>query len=211
MQSPIGFSDNDVKDGGQLGYKPLNASLVNEGHTIKLKWAGQAGEFYVNGNKYNLIQCHWHSPSEHTINGTRYDLELHMVHQSIDGKIAVVGILYSIGLPDPFLSKLMSSMKAIANKNGGEIVVGMVDPNPMHVSMVNNKYYRYEGSLTAPPCTEGVLWTIVKQVKSVSLEQVVDLRVAVNDDSKLNARPIQPTNHRPVYLYFPLPLHSTTV
>ncbi|XP_077214063.1 alpha carbonic anhydrase 7-like [Tasmannia lanceolata] len=206
LQSPIAFFDNNVEDGYQLGslnrtYKALNASLVNRGQTILLKWADLAGEFCVDGTKYNLIQCHWHSPSEHTINGQRYDLELHMVHQSIDGKIAVVGILYHLGNPDPFLSKLLCYIGTIANKPGAERAVGVVDPR--EIGLDNKEYYRYEGSLTAPPCTEGVLWTIIEEVKTVSWWQMMALRAAVNNDSRLNARPIQPTNQRLVYFYDP--------
>ena len=71
-----------------------------------MKWEGGAGYIQINDTQYVLQQCHWHSPSEHTINGRRFDLEVHMVHESSDGKIAVVGIMYKIGRPDSFLSSV---------------------------------------------------------------------------------------------------------
>ena len=73
---------------------------------MQMKWEGGAGYIQINDTQYVLQQCHWHSPSEHTINGRRFDLEVHMVHESSDGKTAVVGILYKIGSPDTFLSSV---------------------------------------------------------------------------------------------------------
>ncbi|RWW29231.1 hypothetical protein GW17_00006250 [Ensete ventricosum] len=93
---------------------------------------------------------------------TQYSLEMHMVHESTDNKIAVVGILYTIGRHDPFLAKLERDIEKIADEHEAEEAVGMVDPR--HIKRGSRKYYRYMGSLTTPPCTEGVVWTIVKKV-----------------------------------------------
>ncbi|XP_056172374.1 alpha carbonic anhydrase 7-like [Syzygium oleosum] len=116
MQSPIDLSSWRVKVIPKLGeiersYKSSNATLKNRGHDISLQWdVGSVGSIKINGTEYFLQQCHWHSPSEHTINGTRYELELHMVHVSTDSdvenKIAVVGLFYGTGQPDAFLSKM---------------------------------------------------------------------------------------------------------
>ncbi|KAJ6927907.1 hypothetical protein NC651_011808 [Populus alba x Populus x berolinensis] len=112
MQSPIDLLNEIVEIVSDLGrlnrsYKPSNAILKNRGHDIMLKWESGAGTIEINGTEYVLNQSHWHSPSEHTIDGKRFDLELHMVHQSLDGKsTAVVAILYKIGRPDSFLSSV---------------------------------------------------------------------------------------------------------
>ncbi|RWW86216.1 hypothetical protein BHE74_00005012 [Ensete ventricosum] len=106
----------------------------------------------------------------------RYSLEMHMVHENADKNIAVVGILYKMGRHDPFLAK-------IADKHDAKEVVGMVDPR--HIRKGSRKYYRYMGSLTTPPCTEGVVWTISKK------------------DSEMNARPTQQINGRIIGLYRP--------
>ncbi|KAI3984425.1 hypothetical protein MKX01_011379, partial [Papaver californicum] len=128
-------------------YKPANTTLKNRGHDITLHWGiGTAGSIRINGTKYALDQSHWHSPSEHTINGKRFALELHMVHRNLElGKTVVVHVLYKIGGPDSFLKEV-------------EIKIGMV--NPRNIKTGGGKYYRYLGSLTTPPCTEGVIWTI---------------------------------------------------
>ncbi|XP_027077177.1 bifunctional monodehydroascorbate reductase and carbonic anhydrase nectarin-3-like [Coffea eugenioides] len=204
MQSPIDLPDAKVQVDPSLGklhrhYKPSNATLINRGHDIMLRWVDDAGYIRINGTLYQLKQCHWHSPTEHAINGKRYDLEAHLVHQSSDGKIAVIGILYKIGRPDPFLSMLEHYIEALADTLEEEEVVGFVDPN--QIKFGSKGYYRYIGSLTTPACTEDVLWTIVDKVGTVSRHQVKLIRNAVHDGSKMNARPLQPINNRPILLY----------
>ncbi|GLT33774.1 hypothetical protein SLA2020_494400 [Shorea laevis] len=206
MQSPIDLLNERVEVVSHLGrlkrsYKPSNATLMNRGHDMKLSFEGEAGSIEINGTEYELKQLHWHSPSEHTINGVRLDLELHMVHESQDGKNAVVGIMYKIGRPDSFLLSLRDHLENITDVTTGESVVGVIDPRDIKIG--SRKYYRYLGSLTTPPCTENVVWTIVRKVRTVTREQVKLLRVAVHDDSNSNARPLQPINSRTVQLYRP--------
>lgn len=206
MQSPIDLLNERVDIVSHLGrlnrsYKPGNATLRNRGHDMMLKWESGAGTIEINGTEYELNQCHWHSPSEHTINGKRLALEVHMVHESLDGKVAVVGILYKIGRPDSFLSSLTKQLQSVAGTYERDTVVGVVDPR--NIKIGSRKYYRYFGSLTIPPCTENVQWTIVKKVRTATREQVRLLRVAVHDDSDTNARPQQPINSRSVKLFRP--------
>ncbi|KAM1757368.1 hypothetical protein ACFX11_006628 [Malus domestica] len=204
MQSPIDLLDDRVELVSHLGilksnYRPCNATLNNRGHDMMLKWEADPGFILLNGTLYKLKQCHWHASSEHTINGKRFDLEVHLVHESATGNIAVTGILYRIGAPDPFLSSIMDYLADVSDTTEDEEVVGMVDPRQMKTS--STKYYRYIGSLTTPPCTQNVIWTIAREVSTVSEEQVKALRVAVHDDSDTNARPVQPRNRRIVQLY----------
>ncbi|KAL4199130.1 hypothetical protein AMTRI_Chr03g143330 [Amborella trichopoda] len=148
MQSP-----NDLLTGGK--YKPVQAFLKNRGHDLMLSWGQSgAGTLEINETEYVLKQCHWHSPSEHTFNGSRYSLEVHLVHESKEGKVAVVGITYKIGRSDTFLMDLMNKISSIADSKEAEVQVGEVDPR--HIKMGSRKYYRYTGSLTTPPCTQGV-------------------------------------------------------
>ncbi|KAG1334682.1 alpha carbonic anhydrase 7 [Cocos nucifera] len=189
FQSPIDLFDERVQVLHQLGqlrgsYRPANAVMKNRGHDIEIKWKNQTGGIWINGTKYDLKQLHWHSPSEHTINGHRYSLELHMVHQTTDNKTAVVGILYKIGRPDPFLAKMEEYIKKMEDMaESEEEKLGMVDPRD--VKKGSRKYYRYMGSLTTPPCTEGVAWTIIRKVRTVTKHQVNLLREAVDDVSSL--------------------------
>ncbi|KAJ4725082.1 Alpha carbonic anhydrase [Melia azedarach] len=206
MQSPIDLLNERVKVVSHLGrlkrsYKPSNSTLRNRGHDMMLEWEGGAGTLQINGTEYVLKQCHWHSPSEHTINGQRFALEGHLVHESSDGKVAVVGIMYKIGRPDSFLASIANHLAQVAGSTEREKVVGVIDPRA--IKLGSRKYYRYIGSLTIPPCTENVLWTIVRKVRTVTREQVRSLRVAVHDDANSNARPLQPLNLRSVKLYRP--------
>ncbi|XXG50535.1 hypothetical protein AAC387_Pa02g4527 [Persea americana] len=203
MQSPVDLLDKRVEIMPELGrlrrnYKPALATLTNRGHDIMLKWKQEAGTITVDGVKFHLTQCHWHSPSEHSFNGSRYQLELHMVHESRRGDIAVVGSIYKYGKPDPFLSKLIPHIRDLEED---EKDVGIV--NPRETKIGARRYFRYMGSLTVPPCTEGVIWTIANKVLTVSREQVSALREAVHDGFEANARPVQSHNDRTVMFYNP--------
>ncbi|KAE8099691.1 hypothetical protein FH972_017648 [Carpinus fangiana] len=135
----------------------------------------------------------------------RYELELHMVHETLNPgvkKIAVVGLFYKVGPPDAFISKLMRNVGSMIDKKD-EKKIGVI--NPAEIKMGGKKYYRYIGSLTIPPCTEGVIWTISKKIMTVSREQVKLLREAVHDYAERNARPVQQLNHREIQLYGPNP------
>ncbi|CAD5170941.1 unnamed protein product [Musa acuminata subsp. malaccensis] len=206
MQSPIDLLHERVKVLPGLGrlrrsYRAANATLKNRGHDIMLEWPEEAGRIHIDGTDYELKQCHWHSPSEHSINGKRFALELHMVHQSADERVAVVGIMYKIGRPDSFLTELMEYIEEIAGNKEEERVVGFVDPR--YIKIGSRKYYRYMGSLTTPPCKQGVVWTISEKIRTVSKDQVSLLREAVHDDAENNARPLQPLNGREIQFYTP--------
>ncbi|XP_052175153.1 alpha carbonic anhydrase 4-like [Diospyros lotus] len=204
MQSPIDIPFPKVQVSPDLGklkrdYKPSPASIKNRGHDISVSWKEEAGKININGTYYELLKCHWHCPSEHTLKGTRYEMELHIVHMSSnDEAIAVTGILYKYGRPDPFLAKLLEHIKSIGKE---EKELGIV--NPGDIKFGSRKYYRYMGSLTTPPCTEGVVWTVLNKVRTVSREQVKALRDAVHDGFEANARPIQPLYGRSILFYTP--------
>ncbi|GMN39249.1 hypothetical protein TIFTF001_008475 [Ficus carica] len=207
MQSPIDLANQRAKIVRRLGKLtrsciPSNATIKNRGHDISVQWdIGKAGSIKINGTEYFLHQAHWHSPSEHTVNGRRYDMELHMVHESKDEngniKNAVVGVLYKLGRSDNFLSKLMKDITAMSDKKEQKRM-GVIDPS--EIKLGGKKYYRYLGSLTVPPCTEGVIWTISTKIRTVSRQQVKILRVAVHDYAEENARPVQPINSRDIHL-----------
>ncbi|CAI0439750.1 unnamed protein product [Linum tenue] len=174
-QSPIELYQM-VKHAPELGklkraYRAAPATIANRGHDVAVTWKGDAGKIRINGTTYRLQQCHWHTPSEHSIYGKRFDMELHMVHSSYDGSIAVVAFLYMFGESDPFLSMVNSNLSTQQlklcegcnnNINSREHQLGRV--NPKQIGFPSEKYYRYGGSLTTPPCTEGVIWTIFQQV-----------------------------------------------
>ncbi|KAK3445443.1 hypothetical protein EUGRSUZ_A01642 [Eucalyptus grandis] len=215
MQSPIDLARENVEVIPHLGdlrrnYKPSYAYVMNRGHDLRLRWDdGRAGSIEVDGREYFLQQCHWHHPSEHAIDGKRYQLELHMVHSTLDAEVAgntvVVGLLYEIGEPNAFISEVLRRVTCETHgeemEAGEEIEVGVIDPR--EIIRGEHSYYRYMGSLTTPPCTEGVKWIVNKQPSSVTEEQIWSLRHLVDDGAWNNARPIQPLNGRDIQLYKP--------
>jgi len=182
-------------------YRPANATLLNRGHDIMVKWPKGAGGIEIEGKIYTLNQCHWHSPAEHTVDGERHPLEVHLLHQAEDGNITVIAILYKFGRPDTFLAELMDEIMAIADMEPPEEALGMV--NPMHIKFGSRKYYRYTGSLSTPPCTEGVIWNVIHKVRTVSRNQVQALETALHDAYGKNARPLQSKNGRVINMYTP--------
>ncbi|CAL5001670.1 unnamed protein product [Urochloa decumbens] len=211
MQSPIDLSHDRVSLVRGLGYltqsyRPAQASIHNRGHDIMVTFEGDAGDLVIDGTAYRLKQLHWHSPAEHTVDGRRYDMELHLVHESAPpaNETAVVGILYEVGAEeDPFLRRLEDSIRAVADTNKTEPIVGVVDPRGARGRA--SVYYRYMGSLTTPPCTEGVVWTVVKRVRTASKYQLDLLREAVHDNMENNARPLQEVNDRDISVFRPKP------
>ncbi|KAJ8534238.1 hypothetical protein K7X08_007562 [Anisodus acutangulus] len=175
--------------------------IINRGHDIKLQWEGDAGCINIDGTEFKLQQCHWHTPSEHKVDGKCFAMEAHMVHQSADGRMAVVAIPFKIGTPNPFLDGLIRQVETIDDKG---LKLGMVNPQQLGVN--DEPFYRYIGSLTVPPCTEGIVWTVLYQARTVSVEQMMALRYVVHDGFEANARPVQGLHKRPVYLAMYLPV-----
>lgn len=203
-QSPIDVVKSNAILSPDLGtlhrnYYPENAILVNRGHDIMVNWAEGAGSLEIQGKSFTLSQCHWHHPAEHTINGEQHPLEIHLVHQAEDNEIAVIGIIYRDGPSDPFLSQLRDAIHAIAHLEPPVKPLGPVNPND--IIFDSSRYYRYMGSLTTPACTEGVIWTVIDEIKTVSEDQVRALQAAVHDGYDKNARPIQSLNGRVVGIY----------
>ncbi|XP_075084719.1 alpha carbonic anhydrase 2-like [Nicotiana tabacum] len=100
-----------------------------------LQWHGNAGSVLINGTEYPLQQAHWHSPSEHTVNGRKYAMEMHMVHlnENATNKIAVIGVLYKFGKPDKFLSKLIRNISSMIDKKDEVKNAGMINPREMKI------------------------------------------------------------------------------
>ncbi|GAB4833381.1 hypothetical protein Ancab_031624 [Ancistrocladus abbreviatus] len=180
-----------------------NATLLNTGLAIKVEVNGRSA-FLVDGKEYSLVQIHWHTPSEHHLNGIRYAAELHEVHRAADGSLAVVAILYNYGKPDPLVAMIQPHLKALAEKECGEhgkdeIFLGNFDDRVLRKRP--RKYYRYYGSLTTPPCSEPVTWTVMTKVKTMSKEQVSSMRSSLCSLNRHNNRPVQPLHDREVQLY----------
>uniref|UniRef100_A0A0D9XEF7 Carbonic anhydrase n=1 Tax=Leersia perrieri TaxID=77586 RepID=A0A0D9XEF7_9ORYZ len=203
-QSPIDINKVEPQKSKtplMLTYKPGAATMQNRGHDFMLKWKDGNGKLTIEGKEYTLQQVHWHEPSEHTINGTRFEAEMHMVHEDPSKARAVLSVLFSTkaGLPSKLLTEMGPYFKNLAGKeNGEEQVKQPVDPTTWLDK--TSGYYRYDGSLTTPPCTEGVIWTIMSKIADASKEQI-DVFKSVTKRVEPNARPAQKLYDRIVRFY----------
>ncbi|KAF0891895.1 hypothetical protein E2562_011289 [Oryza meyeriana var. granulata] len=208
QQSPINIKTTDLVHDPNMeplhrNYTAANATLVDNIFNIALRYE-EAGVVSINGKKYRLKQMHWHSPSEHTINGYRFPLELHMVHSDDNGNITVVAFLYRFGRPDPFFSQIQDKLAELyaegcKAEKGTPVPAGFVSMLSLrqHVHM----YYRYVGSLTTPPCTENVIWNIPARVREMTPQQAAALMAPLEEGYRRNNRPTQRMHGRTVQLY----------
>jgi carbonic anhydrase len=188
-QSPIDIVDPIQAELGSIGlsYRGSTNSITNNGHTLEIK-VGPDNTLTVDGKKYSMSQFHVHSPSEHRIEGESFPLEAHFVHQSNQGEIAVVSVLFREGSRNEGLGLLGASAPGLVGESAP------IDARIVDLGLVPAKsaYYRYSGSLTTPPCTEGILWLVLKTTGSISREQVAAFVEAIGED----ARDPQPLNGR---------------
>lgn len=183
-QSPI-----DIRDGIKVdlepiafSYRPSTFRVIDNGHTIQVEVGD--GNITLTGKTYELLQFHFHRPSEEKVNGRRFDMVAHLVHKSDDGQLAVVAVLFEVGAENPFIQTIWNNMPLEKNSS----VAPPTTPLDLNKLLpADRSYYTYMGSLTTPPCSEGVLWLVMKQPIQISQDQL-------NIFSRLyrnNARPIQ--------------------
>lgn len=174
----------------KLDYKAGAAEIVNNGHTVQVNYAA-GSTLMVDGRSFELKQFHFHAPSENKIKGRQFPLEGHLVHADKDGNLAVVAVMFAEGAANPLLAKLWPSMPV---KAGGKASLPTgLDVAPMLPG--NHDYYRFNGSLTTPPCSEGVWWLVLKNPVTVSKAQVEQFSKTLGF---ANNRPVQPVYARPV-------------
>jgi carbonic anhydrase len=188
-QSPINIQSVKTAAGTHeihLNYKASTQRLLNKGHTIEFDYdAGSSIE--IDGVTYDFKQLHFHTPSEHLIDGVTYAMEIHMVHtqRKDPSQFLVIAALFKEGPAHPFLTKLL---KKIPEKKGEEVVLKQsIDVRELFDKKANSGYFQYRGSLTTPPYSETVLWIISKYIKTASAEQIK----TVNRLEGNNARVIQ--------------------
>jgi carbonic anhydrase len=194
-QSPIDLVSDLHADLPQLVFDYYSKSVldeVNNGHTIQQNI--QPGSYLRipdRGVSFALKQFHFHSPSEHTVNGESYAMELHFVHADENGAFGVVGVLIDEGAEHPVLSKMWSFMP----ENAGETSVQPIGIEETDLLPPTREYFSYGGSLTTPPCSEGVKWMVLKTPIEASAEQIAIFKDRVGSATN---RPVQPPNARVV-------------
>jgi carbonic anhydrase len=188
-QSPI-----NIRGGIQLDLEPIRFeyrasafSVIDNGHTVQVT-TSPGNTLSVMGRRYELIQFHFHRPAEERVDGRVFDMVAHLVHRDPDGRLAVVAVLLDRGQPNPVIQSVWNSLPLERN----EALAGTAPIELEQLLPVNRGYYTYMGSLTTPPCSEGVLWLVMKEPVTLSTEQIAIFSRLY----PMNARPLQPIGDR---------------
>ncbi len=189
FQSPFDIT-GDLKAGLEaknFNYGETTYKVSNTGHGIKI--TPEVGNYFeVEGHKFELLQFHFHTPSEYTINGKQSPMVVHLVHMNEENELGVIGVMYEEGESNILIEKVWSN---IPSEIGGENnAKGMIDLNDLLPD--NKTYYRFSGSLTTPPCSEGVNWFFMKDSISASKDQI-DAHTSIYPN---NARTLQEKGNR---------------
>lgn len=201
MQSPIDIEKPTRADLPALRaeFKPAalkiihhkhTADVVNTGHSIQVNYT-EGDTLKIGDEQFQLLQYHFHSPSEHTVGGKHFPIEMHMVHKSADGKLAVVGVFIEEGAHNTAFDPIWSNLP---NSKGLENHLEHVTVDVNRLLPPRKTTYRYDGSLTTPPCSEGVKWIIMTDPLQLSTQQISSFRSVM----KGNNRPAQPLNSRKI-------------
>jgi carbonic anhydrase len=193
-QSPVHIEDSGTLQGPaeplQFNYKPSSATVVNNGHTIQVDMSGD-NSITVRGATYQLLQFHFHNPSEERVNFKSFAMVAHLVHKNAEGQLAVVAVLLDPGVTNALINKVWTYMPLEVGDRV-RTPADLIDLNELLPQ--DRRYYQFMGSLTTPPCSEGVLWMVLKEPRPVSREQLK----LFSQLFPHNARPVQPLNGRVV-------------
>ncbi len=191
-QSPINltaFADTDLPPLA-LHYGGSVTEEVNNGHTVQANYA-PGSTLTIDGHTFELKQFHFHTPSENQIESHSFPMEAHLVHADKDGNLAVIAVMLEEGAANDAIAALWQTMPTKAGeitKPSQAVAIDQLLPKDMD-------YYRFNGSLTTPPCSEGVRWLVLKHPVTISKEQVEQFAHVMHHP---NNRPLQPINARPV-------------
>ncbi len=183
-QSPI-----DIREGIpvqldpiQFDYRPSTFRVIDNGHTVQVN-VDMGNGITVQGRRYELVQFHFHRPSEERINGRQFEMSAHLVHKDAEGRLAVVAVLMEAGKGHPLVQQVWNNLPLEKHMEQA----GLATMDLKLLLPERQQYYTYMGSLTTPPCSEGVLWMVMKNPSTVSREQIG----VFGKLYQMNARPIQ--------------------
>jgi carbonic anhydrase len=174
-----------------IGDTPL---IINEGHSIQLNFPKNRAKENItfNGKTFRLVQLHLHTPSETKLRGKSFPLEIHFVHQGEHGTLAVIAVFVKTGDENMMLNKMINNLPATPGKP--ELLQGeRIDPSNLLPDIKH--YFSFTGSLTSPPCSEGVKWIVMEEYITASEDQINSLKEALHGH---NARPVQSLNQREI-------------
>jgi carbonic anhydrase len=190
-QSPVDIHGTTAGKPAPIGfdYTAGPAEIVNTGHTVQVNLPA-GGTVHLPSGDFKLLQMHFHTPSEEAINGKHYPLVAHLVHKNDAGGLAVVAVLFKQGKDNAALHQVFTGLPV--HEGDKHALDGEIDAATLLPAQ--HSYYAYTGSLTTPPCSEGVHWQILKQPVEISKQQLSAFRKLY----PMNARPVQPLNGRVV-------------
>ncbi len=205
-QSPIDIVNPMPTQLSPIFYEYYTATSVNvhhNGHTIEVAYP-EGSRIQIDGTDYQLLQFHFHAPSEHTVEGKSFDMEMHLVHESEAGDLAVVGLLIESGRHHPAFDPIWASLPSspLEKQRIENVVIDldlMLSSNGQMRDPAIQTFpstYRYDGSLTTPPCTEGVKWIVLTTPAEMSESQIAAFKAIIHG----NNRPVQPLNGRKLFL-----------
>ena len=188
-QSPIDLTNATAEELADItfDYKASKLNVVNNGHTVQVNY-DNGSSISVNGSQYNLLQFHFHTPSEHTVNGKFYGNEMHIVHKNDKGELAVVGVLIEKGEENAAYKAIWSNLP----KKADEKKSVAVDINAADLLPKEKEYFTYMGSLTTPPCSENVRWIVLQSPIQMSEGQIAEIQKIMHK----NNRPVQKLHDR---------------
>jgi len=190
-QSPINIEKAVVKDLPDLkfDYKDVALKVTDTGHSFQVNAANGSGGFMVGDDQYDLLQVHFHEPSEERVDGKQFAMVAHIVHKNAKGELAVVAVLIRAGKTSEFLKAVFDHFPA---KGATEKVVEGQTVNLGKLLPEHHGYYTFTGSLTTPPCSENVRWFVLKTPIEASAAQIKEFKARYTH----NNRPTQPLNDR---------------
>lgn len=168
-------------------YPPSHFAVVDNGHTVQVNVA-PGSRIEVGGKRFELQQFHFHRPSEERIDGRQFEMSVHLVHKDEQGRLAVVTVLFDKGSPQPVVQKVWNHLPLERH----EAAAARVPLELAELLPADRRYYTYMGSLTTPPCTEGVQWIVMRQPVTLAPEQI-ELFARIYP---MNARPLQAASGR---------------
>ena len=188
-QSPIDIRDGIAVDLEPIAfdYKPTGFSVIDNGNTVQVNVAA-GNAIRIMGRRYELMQFHFHRPSEERINGRQFDMGVHLVHKDSEGRLAVVAVLLERGSTQAVIQTILANLPL----EKMELLPAQVQVDPSQLLPESRLYYAYMGSLTTPPCSEGVLWMVLKSPVQASTQQITIFSRLY----PMNARPVQPSQGR---------------
>ena len=189
-RSPVNITDTIEGDlpSLELDYKTGGKHVINNGHTVQINYV-QGSDMQVGDKTFELKQFHVHAPSENAIDGKLYPMDAHFVHADEDGNLAVIGLMFEIGEANAELEKAWQQMPS----EPSGLVELTTAVNALSLMPEDHDYYRFNGSLTTPPCSEGVSWFVMKEPVTASREQIEKFSNAMKHPTN---RPVQPINAR---------------